>query len=101
MAEIKDKIKALVVVAHPDDHFIWMGGTILMLRDDWEWHILYLCDYPGRYSRKASEESFKISCGSLGSKIYNDASQSSRDINNYQNIKSIELKETKFKMKSS
>jgi len=33
---------ALVIVAHPDDETIWMGGTILRNKD-WKWTILSLC----------------------------------------------------------
>lgn len=34
-------MKSLVIVAHPDDEIIWMGGLIIRNRS-WEWHILSL-----------------------------------------------------------
>jgi len=36
------KKEALIVVAHPDDETIWMGGTILK-NNDWNWTIISLC----------------------------------------------------------
>ena len=54
-----DKVRCLVVVAHPDDESIWMGGTILG-HPDWEWHVLALCragdpDREWRFHRAAKE----------------------------------------------
>ena len=37
-----EREKALVIVAHPDDETIWMGGTILENKD-WDWTIISLC----------------------------------------------------------
>jgi len=32
-----------VIVAHPDDETIWMGGTLLMHQKDWQTTIISLC----------------------------------------------------------
>ncbi|MFZ5955263.1 MAG: PIG-L family deacetylase [Nanoarchaeota archaeon] len=38
-----NKKKVLVIVAHPDDETIWMGGTILSNLKKWDLTILSLC----------------------------------------------------------
>ena len=35
-------VRAVVVVAHPDDETLWCGGTILTHRD-WRWTVVSLC----------------------------------------------------------
>lgn len=61
-------MKALVIVAHPDDHVLWMGGTILRFKD-WEWHILSLCNsHNDNFQPKL--ESFQKSCEELNIKRY-------------------------------
>lgn len=38
-----NKKKVLVVVAHPDDEIIWMGGVLIRNRDKWNTTIISLC----------------------------------------------------------
>jgi LmbE family N-acetylglucosaminyl deacetylase len=36
------KIKAALIVAHPDDEILWAGGTILS-HPEWDWFVVSLC----------------------------------------------------------
>jgi len=54
-------IDALVIVAHPDDETLWMGGYILE-NQEWEWHILSLC----RSMDADRAPKFKKVCAELG-----------------------------------
>ena len=80
-------MKALSIVAHSDDHVLWMGGTILRL-NKWTWHILSLCKSHNNEDFKPKRIVFERSCTELGaSRCF------AKDLNDYQSKKEMETQQ--------
>ena len=62
----KKKKTVLVIVAHPDDETIWMGGTLLQNKDKWNITIISLC----RGDDKDRSPRFKKACEIFKAKYY-------------------------------
>lgn len=79
-------MKTLVVVAHPDDHILWMGGTILRFKD-WDWYILSICNsHNDNFQPKL--EIFQNGCKELGVKKYH-----AREMKDYQQRELMEIEQ--------
>lgn len=58
--------KVLIIVAHPDDETIWMGGTILENQGKWDLTIISLC----RKNDKDRSPKFKKVCKLFNAKCF-------------------------------
>jgi len=64
------KTKALVIVAHPDDETLWMGGTLLRLKQTYDWTIVCVTQdeksKAGRVFRRVCEQVYNAKPVLLG-----------------------------------
>ncbi len=79
--------EVLVIVAHPDDELIWMGGMLLRHKSDWNTKVICLT----RASDKDRNPKFKKACKILGVKglIYDLDDYSEKKWNEQEVIKII------------
>jgi len=65
MLSLKDlkkiRKKALIIVAHPDDESLFMGGTIAEFKR-WHWTVLCITDCDERYNRRRRQELLRACC---------------------------------------
>jgi hypothetical protein len=64
----KSKRKILVIVAHPDDETVWMGGTLLKMKEKRNFNITLICLC--RKNDKDRAPKFQKACKVLGIKNY-------------------------------
>ncbi len=60
------KKNVLVIVAHPDDEIIWIGGTLIRHQKNWDITIISLC----RINDRDRAPKFKKVCKMLGAKCF-------------------------------